>query len=122
MIRRAALVLLLALAAAPAAPASAAVAYPTRLQVAADEFRLTFSRMKVPAGRVKIELVNYGEDPHDLRLRRIGGTRTVRIPETAPGERTTRTFRLHPGRFHVWCGTADHNSRGMHATLRVVKR
>ncbi len=94
-------------------------AYPTRVQAVADEFTLTLSRLSVPNKRVKIELANFGEDPHDLRLRRIGGTRTFVIPETLPGERTTRTFDLGPGRYRVWCSVADHHEQGMRATLRV---
>ena len=94
-------------------------AYPTRVQAVADEFHLTLSRTSVPHKRVKIELANFGEDPHDLKLRRIGGTRTYVIPETLPGEQTTRTFRLRPGRYQVWCSVADHHELGMRATLRV---
>lgn len=101
--------------------ASAAV-FPARLQVVSKEFGLTLSRASVPRGKVRVELANFGEDPHDLRLRRIGGTRTYAIPETAPGERTTRTFTLVPGRFRVWCAVADHRALGMRATLRVVRR
>jgi hypothetical protein len=96
-----------------------AAAYPTRVQAVADEFTLTLSRQSVPNKRVKIELANFGEDPHDLKLRRIGGTRTFAIPETQPGEQTTRTFRLRPGRYRVWCSVADHHELGMRATLRV---
>ena len=96
-----------------------AAAYPTRVQAVADEFTLTLSRQSVPNKRVKIELANFGEDPHDLKLRRIGGTRTFAIPETLPGEQTTRTFRLRPGRYRVWCSVADHHELGMRATLRV---
>jgi hypothetical protein len=94
-------------------------AYPTRVQAVADEFTLTLSRISVPNKRVKIELANFGEDPHDLRLRRIGGHRTFIIPETSPGERTTRTFDLRPGRYRVWCSVADHHELGMETTLRV---
>ena len=114
----AATALVLALRAEPAPGA----AFPTRLQAVATEFRLTLSRIRVPAGRVKIELVNYGEDPHDLKLRRVGTTRVYTIPETAPGERRTRTFRLPAGRYRVWCGVADHRSLGMRAPLRAVRR
>ena len=78
-----------------AAPASRAV--PTRVQVTSTEFRLTMSRVVVPGGRVRIELVNLGEDPHDLKLRRIGGKYTYTIPETHPGERSTKTLRLIRG-------------------------
>jgi hypothetical protein len=105
-----------------AEPAPAGVAFPARLQAVTTEFRLTLSRIRVPAGRVRIELANYGEDPHDLKLRRIGGTRVYTIPETAPGERTTRTFRLRAGRYRVWCGIADHRSLGMRAPLRAFRR
>ena len=103
------------------APAHAA-AFPTRLQVSAVEFRLTLSRVRVPRGRVRVELVNFGEDPHDLKIRRVGSTRVRTIPETAPGERTARTFRLGRGRYRVWCAIADHREAGMRATLRVVRR
>ena len=96
-----------------------ATAYPTRVQAVADEFHLTLSRTSVPNKRVRIELANFGEDPHDLRLRRKGGTRTFVIPETLPGEQRTRTFRLGPGTYRVWCSVSDHHELGMRATLRV---
>jgi hypothetical protein len=102
------------------APASAP--FPTRLQVTSTEFRLTMSRVVVPGGRVRIELVNMGEDPHDLKLRRIGGKYTYTIPETLPGERSTKTLRLIRGRYQVWCAIAGHRDWGMRATLRVVPR
>jgi plastocyanin len=101
---------------------AAAAAFPTRLQVVSKEFGLTLSRASVPGGKVRVELANFGEDPHDLRLHRIGGTKTYSIPETAPGERTTRTFTVVPGRLRVWCAVADHRALGMRATLRVVRR
>ena len=102
------------------APASAP--FPTRVQVTSTEFRLTMSRVVVPGGRVRIELVNLGEDPHDLKLRRIGGRYTYTIPETLPGERSTKILRLIRGRYRVWCAIAGHRDWGMRATLRVVPR
>ena len=102
------------------APASAP--FPTRVQVTSTEFRLSMSRVVVPGGRVRIELVNMGEDPHDLKLRRIGGRYTYTIPETLPGERSTKTLRLIRGRYRVWCAVAGHRDWGMRATLRVVPR
>jgi hypothetical protein len=98
---------------------STATAAPTRLRVAADEFTLTLSRASVPNKRVRITLDNVGGVAHNLRLRRIGGTRTFRIPVTQPGERTTRTFRLRPARYRLWCSIGNHRALGMQATLRV---
>lgn len=105
-----------------APPAAAATAFPTRVQAVADEYRFTLSRIKVPSGRVKIELANFGEDPHNLKLRRIGGTTVHTVGETLPGERTVKTFKLQAGRFKLWCSLADHEALGMTATLRVVRR
>jgi plastocyanin len=97
-------------------PASAA---PTRLRVVADEYSLALSRASVPNKRVRIRFVNNGAIPHNLRLRRRGGTTTYRIPVTQPGEGKTRTFRLRPGRYSVWCSVGNHRALGMETALRV---
>ena len=105
-----------------AEPAPAQAAYPVRIQVVTTEFRLSMSRINVRTGLVKIELANYGEDPHDLKLRKIGTSKVYVIPETGPGQRTSRTFRLPAGSYKVWCGIADHRAMGMRAPLKVVRR
>lgn len=94
---------------------------PARVQVVAQEFSYSLSRTKVRAGRVIVELVNHGQDTHDLDLRRIGGTRIFRFPDVQPGQFVDREFKLPPGRYKLWCAVADHNERGMHAVLRVVR-
>ena len=94
-------------------------ATPARLGVSAKEFHLILSRPYVKAGHVEIELQNDGEDVHDLRLRRIGGTRTYRVPGTQPGRRRTIEISLLPGRYRLWCSVADHRALGMQAVLRV---
>ena len=68
-----------------------------------------------------MQLANYGEDEHDLRLRRIGGTRTYRIGTVAPGRVGELEARFLPGRFRLWCSLADHRVRGMSAVLFVRK-
>jgi hypothetical protein len=98
---------------------STAAAAPTRVRVVAEEYDLTLSRGSVPNKKVRITLVNAGGLSHNLRLRKNGGTRTFAIPATQPGERTTRTFRLSPGRYRVWCSIGNHRALGMQATLRV---
>jgi hypothetical protein len=98
------------------APASTA---PARLGVTAREFRFSLSRTTLKRGPAIIELDNFGEDVHDLRLRRVGGTRTYRLPATKPGERAELDVRLQPGRYRLWCSIADHRARGMYAGFRV---
>ena len=102
-----------------AADSSTAAPYPARLQAVADEFTLVLSRTAVRKRQVKIELVNFGEDPHDLRLRRIGGKHTFVIGETLPGASRSKTFTLPYGRYRVWCSIANHRELGMRAVLRV---
>jgi hypothetical protein len=114
--RRAAL--LLALCAAIAAPAQAAA--PARLLVNAKEWSLMLSRLHLKPGDARIQLYNAGEDAHDLRLRRVGGTRTLRLATTSPGKVTELRTRLRSGRWKLWCSLPEHAKRGMRATL-VVK-
>jgi hypothetical protein len=118
-VRRPALLALSALALAAAATPVLAARPPSRVQVTALEFEYRLSRLSVRQGPALIELVNYGEDEHDLFIRRIGGTKTWRVRTILPGARATLSLRLRPGRYRLWCGVADHRSRGMRATLRV---
>ncbi|MCP9486479.1 MAG: hypothetical protein MSC30_11500 [Gaiellaceae bacterium MAG52_C11] len=92
---------------------------PARLQVGADEFRYSLSRQSIVTGPAIVQLVNYGEDEHDLRLRRAGGTRTYVVGKVSPGGATELETRFLPGRFALWCSLADHRRRGMSATLLV---
>ena len=94
---------------------------PARVQVVAQEFSYSLSRTKVRAGRVIVELVNHGQDTHDLDMRRVGGTRIFRFPTVQPGQFVDRELKLVPGRYLLWCAIADHRERGMRAVLRVVR-
>ena len=110
---------LLAIGAAVAGLAAPSASAPARLGVVAKEFRFSLSRTTLKHGRAIIELDNFGEDVHDLRLRRVGGTRTYALAETAAGQRAELDTKLAPGTYRLWCSIADHRARGMHATLRV---
>ncbi len=107
------------LAAALVPVATASAPQPARLQISADEFSLALSRSSIRRGPAIIELVNYGEDDHDLALRRIGSKRVYRIGIVRPGKTGSLEKRLPPGRYRLWCTLADHRGRGMQATLRV---
>jgi hypothetical protein len=111
--------LALAAAAALIAPLAAAARPPARSQVVAREFAFTLSRASIRHGTAIVELVNFGEDDHDLALRRIGGGRTYRTGVVHPGRVGELALRLPPGRYRLWCTLAGHRARGMLATLRV---
>lgn len=94
---------------------------PARVQVVAREFSYALSRQSIKAGLAIIELSNGGEDAHDLRMQRVGGTRVYAWPVTPAGKVADETFRLLPGRYRLWCSVANHRSLGMQATLLVKK-
>ena len=112
------LLLLVGFAFAGAMPAQAAAPL-SRVQVVALEFHYRLSRVRVPAGPVRIELANFGQDEHDLTLQRVGGTKMYRLPKALPGERQIINLRLKPGVYKLSCSLADHAALGMRATLRV---
>jgi hypothetical protein len=101
------------LAGAPAEPP------PARLLVEAREFNLTLSRARIRRGPAIVQLANRGEDPHDLRLRRIGGRGGGAIDDVAPGEVGEWSGRLRRGRYRLVCTLEGHRALGMRATLRV---
>jgi plastocyanin len=119
MRRLALLVVLAAFAGALPAEAAAPLA---RVQVVALEFHYRLSRVRVPAGLVRIELDNFGQDEHNLTLRKVGTTKVMTIPGALPGARETATFRLRPGLYVLKCTMADHAMLGMKARLRVIPR
>jgi hypothetical protein len=98
---------------------SEAAAPPARLFVNAKEFSLILSRQTLHSGSARIQLFNGGEDAHDLRLQRIGGTRTLRVRETSPGDVTELRAVLRAGKWKLWCSLPGHAKAGMRATLVV---
>jgi Cupredoxin-like domain len=94
---------------------------PARLQVVAREYSFTFSRMVLKHGPAVIELDNFGQDRHDLRIQRVGARHIAGLGELAPGSRATLSLNLPPGRYSFWCSVANHRLLGMHATLIVTR-
>jgi hypothetical protein len=89
------------------------------VQVVAQEFRFSLSRTVIRRGWAIVELRNIGQDAHDLRLRRVGGTRVYSWPVVQPGQTVDRELKLLPGTYRLTCGVANHTALGMVATLHV---
>jgi hypothetical protein len=116
-----ALVAVLLCCTAAAARHTSSTRAPSRLLVSGREYSLMLSRRAVRHGPALIEFLNRGEDPHDLRLRRIGASpsRTIGAPEVGPGKLVQLETRLRPGRYRLWCSLPQHRERGMRAVLTV---
>jgi hypothetical protein len=108
-------VLALMAVAPPAAPAVRT----TPVGVGLREFRISLYRTRVHPGVVKLNLRNFGEDVHDVAVRRAGRT-YARSAELRSDTRGVVRVRLRRrGRYTLVCLQADHARRGMRATLRV---
>ena len=92
----------------------------TFVSVAAREFSLTLSRPLVGTGRVRIELRNSGEDPHNLVVSPDGThTPLASFSTLDPGLYVRKSVTLAPGRYQLWCSLEGHEAKGMSVTLRV---
>ena len=100
---------------------SAAPRPPARVQVVAREYSFSLSRLQVRAGTAVIELANFGQDLHDLRVQRIGARHIAGLGVVSPGKRGELTVRLAPGRYSFWCSVANHRKLGMRTTLVVTR-
>jgi hypothetical protein len=102
-----------------AAPAQAAA--PQRLLVEASEFRFTLSRTTVKRGPAIVQLAIRGEDPHDLKLRKLGKARAriASVPETLPGGVAEWRGKLSKGRWELYCSIEGHKQAGMRSVLNV---
>jgi plastocyanin len=82
------------------------------------------SRTTVKSGRLTVQLINEGEDPHTMDVQRIGpgGTpegEVVEIPETASKHQSAETFGVQPGRYRMWCTLFHHAEEGMETEITV---
>ena len=120
--RRATVLIGLALAVAAPTVALGAASRPTAVGVGEREWRLSLYRTRVPAGVLRLNVHNYGEDGHDVAVRNRAGRVVGALHELRPGAGATLPVRLGRGHYRVFCSLEGHEAKGMHARLTVVKR
>lgn len=108
-------------ASAPVAGARRARAA-TAVGIGAREFRFAIYRASVPAGGVRFNVTNYGQDGHDLVVLDRRGRALASSGEVRSGAQASVAVRLAPGTYRLRCDLADHARRGMHTTIRVTRR
>lgn len=89
------------------------------VQATGTEFHINLSKRKVKPSKLRLEFVNFGEDDHDLAVRRVGTSSVRNLGLTHPGDRNVARFKVRRGTYKLWCTISDHRSRGMSATLKV---
>jgi hypothetical protein len=108
----------------PAAPPAGAGSVPTRIGVRGFEYSLVLSRNPVRPGFAIVQFRNQGEDPHDLKLQRVGGAAVHSIGELPSGGVATfpQMWLKRASTYRLWCSLENHALYGMETTLRVRRR
>jgi plastocyanin len=95
----------------------------TSVGMSAREYAFGVYRPRVPTGRVRLNIHNFGEDAHDLQVRGPHGYRSAVSPEIDPGETVSFSVRLRrPGRYLFICLEPGHAALGMKAHITVRQR
>jgi uncharacterized cupredoxin-like copper-binding protein len=67
-----------------------------------------------------LELVNAGQDEHNLHIRPAGGGADVgAVGIVLPGHHSDVEFQLEPGTYTLYCAIPAHEELGMKATFTV---
>jgi len=102
-----------------AVPAFGGTPRTTSVGASLREGSLVLGRLSAPHGRIRFFIHNYGQDDHDLVVRRYGrqygGTNRI-----ASGGDATLTVSLKPGVYNVFCSIPGHKATGMWVKLRVT--
>jgi plastocyanin len=94
----------------------------TAVGIGEREFAITVYRPRVHPGALKFTIRNLGEDVHDLVIRRKGKRVGGLTAAVKPGQTATLRLTLRRiGTYQLVCTIADHEARGMRASLRVVR-
>jgi hypothetical protein len=106
----------------PAAPAPPVDPAPvsTKLGVVAREWSLVLSRSTLPAGQAVVQLQNFGEDAHNLRIERVDGGGSFDVPLAESGELQKAEGAVTAGDYRIYCTLPGHDAQGMHARLTVT--
>ncbi len=105
-----------------AIPAHAVTVPPARILAFADEFFFNISRLSVPAGRLRLQLKNNGEDDHDFRIIGPKGAARAETGIVKPGALGEIRTTLARGRYTYLCTVADHAARGMRGSFTVTRK
>jgi plastocyanin len=104
-------------------PPADETANPHYLGAQAYEYGFTPTKpsFEMQAGSDTIELINGGEDAHDLHLESLSTHATVlELTPTVSGGHARGTAMLEAGEYRLYCSLANHAEEGMERTLIVT--
>jgi uncharacterized cupredoxin-like copper-binding protein len=109
-------------AAAPAATTATPAAGAHAIAVGETEYKLTPADPSVKSGTVTITAKNNGAVPHAIEVEGGGaGGKDAKSSTISPGQSTTLTVALKPGKTYEWyCPIDGHKGLGMKGTIKVA--
>jgi uncharacterized cupredoxin-like copper-binding protein len=102
-----------------AVPAFGGPARATSIGTSLKESSVILGRLSAPHGKIKFVVHNYGQDDHDLVVRRHG-VQYAATGRIASGGDATLTVTLKRGTYNVYCSLPGHRQAGMWVKLRVT--
>lgn len=108
-----------------AAPAASVVApgmpspvpRPDVVRIELYEWSIGVDPPELPAGRYRVEIVNYGERVHSVIV--AGPAVDVESRRLRRGGGQEIEIEFHPGEYRLWCPIGDHQDFGMVSSLTV---
>jgi plastocyanin len=83
------------------------------------------SRKTVRSGELTVQLINAGEDEHNMDMEKVGpgnspeGPIVVAVSAASKGASTPATVDVEPGTYRMWCTLPGHAANGMETTITV---
>jgi plastocyanin len=112
--RRLTALILCALALAACGGSQAAVREPSgAFNVTLDDYLIRPQTLSVPSGDLTVTVTNRGRLGHTFRIR-AKSRNVLAFTTLEPGESKTRSFKLKPGTYTMYCVLANHEELGMH--------
>jgi plastocyanin len=88
-------------------------------RVTLDDYLIRPQSLRVPAGRMTLTATNRGRLGHTFRIRAGERRNVLAITTIEPDESKTRSFRLAPGKYRMYCVLSNHEELGMYGELVV---
>ena len=85
------------------------------------------SRKTVKSGELTVQLINVGEDEHNMDMQKVGTGNSpespiiVAVSAASKGASTPTTVDVEPGTYRMWCTLPDHAAMGMETTITVTE-
>jgi plastocyanin len=90
-----------------------------RFAVTLDDYLIRPQQLRVPKRvPLTVTVVNHGRLGHTFRIRSANHT-VLKLTTIPPGGKASRTFKLAPGRYTMFCALSNHEELGMSGTLVV---